>query len=711
MIKPKQSERQDRIARLQQIKDAGINPYPAKTNRDTMIAELLQNFDELSASQGKVIIAGRLRSLRDHGNISFADLEDWSGQIQLVLSKNEIGEDGYKQFTKLIDNNDFIEAEGVCFITKAGEKSLQVKSWRLLTKTLRSIPDAHFGLKNEEERLRKRYLDILLNPEVRDLIIKRDKFWNSVRAFLKERGFIEVETPALEASAGGADARPFITHHNALDLDVYLRISMGELWQKKLMVAGLEKTFEIGRQFRNEGMDAEHLQDYTQMEFYWAYANYEMGMELVEELYKYVAEETFGTLQFTIGQFEVDLSKPWERYDYRETVLKYTGIDILKADLPAMEAKLRELGVEYDRKGFNITRAIDNLWKYCRKQIGGPGFLVGVPITVSPLAKRDDNEPNLAQRFQPIIAGSELGNGYSELNDPVDQLARFEEQQKLKDAGDEEAQSKDEDFVEALEYGMPPTCGYGMSERVFSFFMNKTARECQIFPLMKPKESQTAPAVVEDEKAKPGIISKFLKRKEAKEGELGISYSHAKRLVAENIRDVHTLYHSLETEAVMRALAKHFGANEEEWGIIGLLHDIDWEETKHDPKHHCVKAVEILKNAGGSQFLINTIISHTYGSPQCPAYFDKKRSTPLEHLLAAAETVTGLIVATALVRPDKKLAEVELSSLEKKYKTKGFAANCDRNIIAECELADITLTAFLELSLKAIKSIAKEIGL
>jgi len=296
-----------------------------------------------------------------------------------------------------------------------------------------------------------------------------------------------VETPVLETMAGGADARPFVTHHNALDIDVFLRISTGELWQKKLMVAGFEKTFEIGRQFRNEGMDAEHLQDYTQMEFYLAYADYRQGMALVERLYKYVAQETFGTLQFKIRGFDVDLSRPWETYDYRETVKKMTGIDVLEASEKEIKAKLDELGVEYDRQGFNITRAIDNLWKYCRKQIAGPGFLVGTPITVSPLAKRDEKNPALAQRFQVILAGSELGNGYSELNNPLDQDERFQEQEKLRAAGDEEAQAHDKDFVEALEYGMPPTCGFGVSERYFSFLMDKPARECQIFPLMRPK--------------------------------------------------------------------------------------------------------------------------------------------------------------------------------------------------------------------------------
>jgi lysyl-tRNA synthetase class 2 len=334
-----------------------------------------------------------------------------------------------------------------------------------------------------------------MNPQIKDMIEKKAKFWNAVRNFLLKKNFVEVETPVLEVMPGGADARPFITHHNALDVDVYLRISMGELWQKKLMVAGFEKTFEIGRQFRNEGMDNEHLQDYTQMEFYWAYADYQDGMKLVEELYKYIAKETFGTLKFKIRGFDVDLGKKWEIYDYREIVKKKTGVDILKTNEKEIKKKLDELGVKYEKKGFNITRAIDNLWKHCRKEICGPGFLVGVPISVSPLAKRDEKNSELAQRFQPIIAGSELGNGYSELNDPIDQEERFNEQQKLRECGDEEAQMKDKEFIEALKQGMPPVCGFGMSERVFSFLMDKTARECQIFPLMKPiSDNEICPA-------------------------------------------------------------------------------------------------------------------------------------------------------------------------------------------------------------------------
>jgi lysyl-tRNA synthetase class 2 len=487
-IKEPISERGDRLKKLDELIKNGVNPYPAKANREYTIGEIITDFAKLEVADKEFKIVGRLRSIRGHGNLTFANLEDASGLIQLALSKKELGDEEYKKFVKMIDGGDFVEISGLCFKTHSGENSVMVKTWRLLTKALRPIPDAWFGLKDEEERYRRRYLDILLNPETRAMILKRAKFWQATREFLMNKGFIEVETPVLETMAGGADAKPFQTHHNALDIDVYLRISTGELWQKKLMVAGFDKTFEIGRQFRNEGMDAEHLQDYTQMEFYWAYANYEMGMKLTEEMYKYIAQEAFGTLKFTIKDFAIDLGQKWEIYDYRETVEKMTGIDVLKANEKEIIAKLKELKVDYDKKGFNITRAIDNLWKYCRKQIAGPGFLVGTPISVSPLAKRDEKNPETAQRFQIIIAGSEMGNGYSELNDPLDQEERFKEQQKLKEAGDEEAQEHDHDFVEALEYGMPPTCGFGFSERLFSFLMNKSARECQIFPLMRPRK-------------------------------------------------------------------------------------------------------------------------------------------------------------------------------------------------------------------------------
>ncbi|MEM4259445.1 MAG: lysine--tRNA ligase [Candidatus Pacearchaeota archaeon] len=478
----------ERLRKLKELRAQGINPYPAKCEVKNTSIELQKKYEKLkpeSLTKDAVKIAGRVMSIRDIGKILFAVIDDGYGKIQIVLQDKETPSKTIEFFKKYIDAGDFLGIEGIIFRTKRGELSVLVENVEMLSKSILPLPEKWHGITDEEERLRKRYLDILMNPEVKEMFIRKSKFWNTIRKFLLDKGFIEVETPVLENSAGGASATPFVTHHNALDIDVFLRISMGELWQKKLMVAGYPKTFEIGRQFRNEGMDAEHLQDYTQMEFYWAYANYEDGMKLVEEMYKTVAKEVYGKTKFKIGEHEFDLAKKWERIDYGETIKKMTGIDIFKAKEAEIEDKLRELKVEYE-KDSNRATLIDALWKYCRKKISGPVFLVGTPVEVSPLAKRDAKDPKKVERFQPILAGSEVGNGYSELNDPFDQEARFIEQQKMKEAGDTTAQSHDIEFVEALKYGMPPTCGFGVSERLFAFLEGKPIRETVIFPLMKP---------------------------------------------------------------------------------------------------------------------------------------------------------------------------------------------------------------------------------
>jgi len=485
--------RKTRIEKLKKLQAWGIPVYPSQTKRTHSVQEVLKNFNKLSRTKKEVILAGRIMALREHGGATFIDIYDGSGEnfsegkIQVILKKDVIGPRAYQLFLDVFDIGDFIETKGTLFVTQRGEKTLQAEDYRMLAKSLLPLPEKWHGLQDIEERLRKRYLDILFNPEVKEMIKKKAVFWNSMREFLLKNGFVEVETPILEVTPGGADARPFITHHNALNLDVYLRISMGELWQKRLMVAGFEKTFEIGRQFRNEGMDAEHLQDYTQMEFYWAYADYKQGMDFVEKMYKYVIEKTFGTLKFKIRGFDIDLSKKWEKYDFSAVISKYTGVNLQEDSLNDIRKKLEKLKIEYDEKGFNRIRAIDSLIKYARKKIAGPAFLINHPIEISPLAKRHEKNARVAQRFQVILAGSENGNGYSELNDPLDQAIRFQEQQKLRERGDEEAQRYDKEFVEALEYGMPPTCGFGVSERLFAFLMDKPVRECQIFPLLKPK--------------------------------------------------------------------------------------------------------------------------------------------------------------------------------------------------------------------------------
>ncbi len=477
--------RKIRIEKLHKLEKLGINPYPATTQKDYSLSEIISDFEKLSKKKD-VHLAGRVMSIRGQGGLVFFNVNDGTAAFQGLLKKDEMDEKLFDLFAETVDIGDFVEINGKLFITKRGEKTLAVVDWKMLAKSLRPLPEKWHGLADEDEKFRKRYLDIIFNPEVKDTIEKKAKFFSSMRSFLEKAEFMEVQTPVLENTAGGAEAKPFITHYNAYDTDVYLRISP-ELWLKRLIVAGFPKIYEIGRVFRNEGADAEHLQDYTMMEFYWAYADYNDGMKFVEEMYQYIAKETFGTLKFKIKDFDIDLGKKWEKYDYVETIKKMTDVDILKTDVKEIEKKLQRLKVEYDRKGFNMNRAIDALWKYCRKQIAGPGFLVNVPTMMEPLAKRMEKNKNLVERFQVILAGSENGKGFSELNDPLDQMERFEDQAKLRASGDEEAQMMDADFIEALEYGMPPTCGFGLSERLFSFLADKPIRECQTFPFMRKK--------------------------------------------------------------------------------------------------------------------------------------------------------------------------------------------------------------------------------
>jgi lysyl-tRNA synthetase, class II len=474
--------RKERIKKLQTLKAKGLNPYSSKTKRTHKISEVLKNFDSIEKST----VAGRIMNIRSFGGSIFADLYDGSAKMQIYFKKDDLGDEKFELFEENIDIGDFIETTGSPFTTKKGEKSLLGNDWGILTKSLRPLPEKWHGLQDPETKLRQRYLDILLNPEVREIVEKRAKFWNAVRKFHVERGFLEVETPVLETTTGGGDAKPFKTHHDALDIDVYLRISAGELWQKRLMIAGFPKTFEIGRIFRNEGMSAEHLQDYTQCEAYWAYTDYEDMYKFLQECYRYVAKETFGTLKFEINGFNVDLGSEWPLIDYAGEIEKQTGINIDEASNDDIEKRIRELKIDYDKK--NRARLVDSLWKYCRKNIGGPAILVKEPKIISPLSKISPEDENYTERFHFIIAGSEVGQGYSELNDPIDQKERFEEQEKMREAGDKEAQMADNDFIEALEHGMPPTAGHGFSERLFSFLMNKPIRETQTFPLLRPKE-------------------------------------------------------------------------------------------------------------------------------------------------------------------------------------------------------------------------------
>ncbi len=479
--------RTERLAKIERLKEAGMEAYPSRTSRTHTVDQFLENHEILLKNSEEVILAGRVMSIREHGGSLFVDIFDGTVKAQVYFKKENLAENVFEQFVLLVDTGDIIEVGGVAFTTKRGVPSMLGNSWRMLAKSLAPVPDQWFGIKDEDERFRKRYLDILLTKDLADRIRRRSVFWNAFRQFLLERDFIEVETPVLETTTGGADARPFMTHHNALDMDVYLRISAGELWQKRLMVAGLPKVFEIGRIFRNEGMSHEHAQDYTQLEFYEAFKDYEAGMEMVTELYRTVAEKVYGTRVFKIKEFNIDVDAEWERYDFCELIKKEFSIDPLSTTVEEVRTVLEDKGLECDQKSFNLERGVDTLWKQIRKTLSGPGFLIGVPVYLEPLAKRSSKDERVVERFQVILGGSEMGKGYSELNDPIDQAERFKHQQELRDAGDDEAQMNDASYVEALEYGMPPALGFGVSERLFSFFEGVSIREAQIFPLLRPK--------------------------------------------------------------------------------------------------------------------------------------------------------------------------------------------------------------------------------
>lgn len=472
-----------RLKKLALLREFGMEAYPAKAKRDFWLSEVKERFDDLQEKE--LSLVGRIMAIRGQGAILFVVLNDGTENFQAVFKKDELDEKLFKLFFDAIDIGDFVEVLGNLFVTQKGEKSLLVKNWKVLTKTLLPMPEKWSGIQDDELRLRKRYLDLLLDTEAREIFYKKAKFWGATRKFLVDQGFLEVETPTLEVTTGGAEANPFKTHHKDFDIDVYLRISVGELWQKRLMAAGFPKTFEIGRVYRNEGSSPEHLQEFTNMEFYWAYADYNDGMALVQDLYKYVAEEAFGTTTFETRGHKFDLAGEWEKIDYVSKVKEVTGIDVLTATESEMKSKLDELGVKYE--GDNRERLMDTLWKYCRKTISGPAFLINHPKLVSPLSKAKTDNPELTERFQVIIAGSEVGNGFSELNDPVDQRDRFEVQEKLIARGDDEAMMPEWEFVEMLEHGMPPTCGFGFGERLFAFLADKPIRETQLFPLVKPK--------------------------------------------------------------------------------------------------------------------------------------------------------------------------------------------------------------------------------
>jgi len=662
-------QRKQRIENTKKLRELGINPFPSIAKRDKTNQEISQSFEKFARK--KVALVGRMISKREHGKLIFGNIQDQTGSIQFAIKKDELKENlknaelGWPQL-KLIDAGDFLQITGIVDKTQQGEITLFAQTIKILAKCLRPFPQT---FTDKEEQFRKRYIDLVINPKRKELFKRKALFWKASRQFMDSQGFFEVETPVLEHVTGGADANPFVTHHNMLDQDFYLRIST-ELYQKRLIGGGFEKIYTIGPNFRNEGHSDEHLQEYYQLEWYWAYANYRDNMKLVTKLFQHLARKIYGKTKFNAREHTFDLADEWKEIDYVKIIKEKFNIDIFTDSDDNIRNIIKKERVDLPGT-VNRNRLIDNLWKLIRKNISGPAFLINEPAFMSPLAKVKEDDPRTTERFHVIIAGSELGNGYTEINDPQYQLDQFLKQQELREAGDAEAQMLDIDFVEMLEYGMPPTSGYGQSERIFWFFENISGREGTLFPQLKndidPMTKELYPQVTfqtNKSAVKPSQNTDLtgLPKRDA-----------AKELLKKHIKELYQHLHAKMVANSMEAYAQEYGENEDLWYITGLLHDLDYDEFPDEHPNHSLKW---FHEWNYPQDLIYAVSAHAFGS--------KRTSTPpktkFDFTLIACDELCGLLYAYSLMRPTG-FAGMEAKSVMKKFKDKAFAAKIDRTEI------------------------------
>ncbi len=692
--------RKVRREKLADLQDNGRNPFEITKYDVTCHAmDIKDNYAEMEGKQ--VRLAGRVMQKRIMGKASFCNILDQSGNIQSYVARDSVGEEAYKDFKKL-DIGDIVGLAGEVFTTKTGEISVHASEITLLSKSLQILPEKFHGLTNTDMRYRQRYVDLIMNPEARDTFIKRSKILSAIRRYLDGQGFLEVETPMLVSNAGGAAARPFETHFNALSEDFKLRISL-ELYLKRLIVGGLERVYEIGRVFRNEGLDTRHNPEFTLMELYQAYTDYNGMMDLTENLYRHVAQEVLGTTTITYNGVEMDLGKPFERITMIDAVKKYAGIDWNEVEtLEQARALAKEHHVEFEdrhKKGDILSLFFE---AFAEEHLIQPTFVMDHPIEISPLTKKKPNNPDYVERFEFFMNGWEMANAYSELNDPIDQRERFKAQEELLAQGDEEANTTDEDFLNALEIGMPPTGGIGFGiDRMCMLLTDAAAiRDVLLFPTMKSLDKKPSDNAKTVKKEAGGTAKKS-----------SISREEALELLKKYNKEPFHIQHALTVEGVMRWFAKELGYAEEEefWGITGLLHDIDFELY---PEEHCKKAPELLREAKVSEDMIYAVCSHGYGI--CS---EEEPRLEMEKVLFAADELTGLIWSCALMRPSKSTMDLEVKSLKKKFKDKRFAAGCSREIISQGaerlgweldELFDKTIQAMRSCEASVAEAMEKE---
>ncbi len=682
-------ERTARRARRQALIDAGINPYPIKSEVTAHAAELEDRYASLEAgtdTTDEYSLAGRVRALRNQGKVAFIVLEDKTGQIQLFCRINNLSEDDWALLGK-VDLGDILGATGTIMRTRRGQLSLAPSSLTLLSKSCRPLPEKFHGLTDKEVRYRQRYVDLIMNPEVKETFVKRSRLISAIRRYMEAQDYLEVETPILQETLGGANAKPFTTHFNALDQDCYLRIAT-ELHLKRCIVGGMERVFELGRQFRNEGMDLTHNPEFTSMEAYCAYSDLEGMKRLTEGLFTTCREAVGLPEQFEYQGMTINMAAPFRSAPMAELVSEKVG-EHIDMETPVEHARqiLDRLGLEYD-ESWGIGKLIFTIYdELCEGDLIDPTFVCDYPVEVSPLAKRKDDDPRLTDRFELVVAGHEYANAFSELNDPVDQEERFAAQVAAKAAGDDEAMEYDYDYVRALEYGMPPAggIGYGIDRMVMLFTNSASIRDVLLFPHMRPERRAVAAAPAD------GKL------------ETGLTRDQAHDLLVKYNEDWFHQRHGETMEGVMRYFAERNDPdNVEFWGQVGLLHDLDWEKWQ-DEKNHTVKAAELLAEAGARPELARAIQTHnSFNNEDLP-----KPEHIMEKWLYATDELTGLIQAVAKMRPSGSVTDMELKSLKKKFKSKGFAAGCNRDVIRQgAELLGIELDELLTSVLEAMKAIA-----
>lgn len=701
-----QKVRQEKVERL---KEAGVNPYAYSFDKTHTVGEALQ-------SEGKEVkTAGKIFSFREHGNIAFADLRDETGQIQIFFQK-EVLDDAFTQ-VKHLDAGDFIGVEGKVGRTTAGELSILPTSVTLLTKAIRPLPNQWYGLKDVETRFRQRYLDLLINPEVRERFNTRTKVISGVRAYLDELGFWEVETPVLQPMYGGANAKPFTTHFNALDQKMYLRIAV-ELYIKRLLAGGYEKVYEIAKDFRNEGLDQTHSPEFTMLEWYEAYVDYNTMMDRAESLLKFLAQKLQGTTVLQIDDKKIDIGDKWPRITMSDSMQEKLGLDVEKETKESLLAYLKEKCPEVrvaggETKGQLIFMIFDHL---IPKTLKEPTWIVDYPADISPFARPHREKPGWVERYEGYIGGKEIFDGWTEITDAQTQRKAWEKDTAAVRQSKEEAQVVDEDYLAAMEYGMPPYGGIGIGiDRLVMLFTNTWAiKELILFPTLKrDKTEKDEEAALEKEMIQQPTKETTTAGEKADVSQVATTRDEAYTLLTKYMQSPNLLKHSLAAEAAMKGIYRYVYKDaldpraEEIWGITGLLHDIDYEVAQKENKLELHGRLLFDQDPN----LVPEPVQHAIKAHNYKAT-GAEPVTDLDFAISCVDGLTGLVVSSTLISPNKKMAEVDVPFVMKRFNSQSFSKGVDREVIRQCESGlGIPLEEFVGITLHAMQEIAPEMGL